>query len=202
MRFVHASMLLIALVPIRLVSAPAQTESILDARGSLARYFKSECETLTSRSLADIHDLKDWESRRGEYRRQLQEMLGLWPMPERTDLRPVITGKIEHPEFTVEKLHFQASPGLYVTANLYLPREVKTPAPAILYVCGHSRVMTNGVSCGNKTGYQHHGAWFARHGYVCLMIDTLQLGEIEGIHHGTYRENSGGGIRGVTHLLA
>ena len=29
--------------------------------------------------------------------------------------------------------------------------------------------------------------WFARHGYVCLTIDTLQLGEIEGIHHGTYR---------------
>ena len=23
-------------------------------------------------------------------------------------------------------------------------------------------------SLGNKTGYQHHGAWFARHGYVCL----------------------------------
>ena len=25
-------------------------------------------------------------------------------------------------------------------------------------------------------------------GYVCLTIDTLQLGEIEGLHHGTYRE--------------
>ncbi|MHC4437821.1 MAG: alpha/beta hydrolase family protein, partial [Planctomycetota bacterium] len=31
------------------------------------------------------------------------------------------------------------------------------------------------------------GAWFARHGYVCFTIDTLQRGEIEGIHHGTYR---------------
>jgi dienelactone hydrolase len=182
-------MLLLALVPIRLVSAPAQTESILDSTGPLARYFKSECETLSSRNLADILVLKDWASRRDEYRRQLQEMLGLWPMPEKTPLHPVLTGKIEHPEMTVEKLHFQASPGLYVTANLYLPRGVNTPAPGILYVCGHSRVVTNGASCGNKTGYQHHGAWFARHGYVCLTIDTLQLGEIEGTHHGTYREN-------------
>jgi hypothetical protein len=41
---------------------------------------------------------------------------------------------------------------------------------------------------GNKTGYQHHGVWFARHGYVCLIIDTIQLGEIPGIHHGTYKE--------------
>ena len=30
--------------------------------------------------------------------------------------------------------------------------------------------------------------WFASNGYVCLIIDTLQLGEIAGIHHGTYRE--------------
>jgi Prolyl oligopeptidase family len=30
--------------------------------------------------------------------------------------------------------------------------------------------------------------WFASNGYICLAIDTLQLGEIPGIHHGTYRE--------------
>ena len=46
----------------------------------------------------------------------------------------------------------------------------------------------DGVSYGNKTAYQHHGVWFASNGYVCLVIDTLQLGEIAGIHHGTYRE--------------
>jgi dienelactone hydrolase len=55
-------------------------------------------------------------------------------------------------------------------------------------VCGHAQVKTNGVSCGNKTAYQHHGIWFARNGYACLIIDTVQLGEIEGLHHGTYRE--------------
>src|SRR5262245_55626200 len=30
--------------------------------------------------------------------------------------------------------------------------------------------------------------WFASNGYVCLVVDTLQLGEIAGKHHGTYRE--------------
>jgi dienelactone hydrolase len=162
----------------------------------LADYFRAETAELAARCLADIKTLDDWKSRREEYRRQLQEMLGLWPMPERTDLKPVITGRIEQDEFTVEKLHFQASPHLYVTANLYLPKkptpgasaEGNQPAPAILYVCGHSKMTTNGLSLGNKTGYQHHGAWFARNGYVCLVIDSLQLGEIEGLHHGTYRE--------------
>ena len=55
--------------------------------------------------------------------------------------------------------------------------------PAVLYVCGHSGRGRD----GNKTAFQHHGMWFATHGYVCLIIDTLQLGEIAAIHHGTYR---------------
>ena len=30
----------------------------------------------------------------------------------------------------------------------------------------------------NKTGYQLHGIWYARHCYVCLILDTIQLCEI------------------------
>ncbi|MCP4507687.1 MAG: prolyl oligopeptidase family serine peptidase, partial [Fuerstiella sp.] len=86
-----------------------------------------------------------------------------------------------------EKLHFESMPGLYVTANLYLPAKIDKALPTVLYVCGHARVKEGDVSFGNKTGYQHHGAWFARNGYACLTIDTVQLGEIEGVHHGTYR---------------
>jgi hypothetical protein len=48
--------------------------------------------------------------------------------------------------------------------------------------------MTNGISCGSKAGYQRHGEWFARNGYVCLMIDMLEYAEIQGQHHGTSRE--------------
>ena len=154
---------------------------------NLAAYFEAEVGRLESACLADVKTLADWTKQRDERRRQLFDMLGLWPLPERTDLKPVVTGKVDGDGFTVEKLHFQSQPGLYVTANLYLPRNAPAPAPTILYVCGHAEVKTNGVSYGNKTYYQHHGAWFAQHGYVCLVIDTLQLGEIQGDHHGTYR---------------
>jgi dienelactone hydrolase len=89
----------------------------------------------------------------------------------------------------IDKLHFQSRPGLYVTGNLYRPkasreRERPEKLPAILYVCGHSGRGRD----GNKTAFQDHGMWFASNGYVCLVVDTLQLGEIPGIHHGTYRE--------------
>ncbi len=154
----------------------------------LADYFRAQTTAISESCLTDIQSLEDWQGRREEYRRQLQEMLGLWPLPERTELQPVITGKLEESEYKVEKLQFQALPRLYVTANLYLPKKLEQPAPAILYVCGHARVFTNGASCGNKTDYQRHGEWFARNGYVCLVIDTLQLGEVEGHHRGTHHE--------------
>ncbi|MFM9081972.1 MAG: alpha/beta hydrolase, partial [Opitutaceae bacterium] len=153
-----------------------------------AEYFRAETARLAGASLADIRTLEDWKARRATYREQLLEMLGLSPLPERTDLKPVVTGRVEHAEFTVEKLHFQSLPGLYVTANLYVPRTLGgKKAPAILYACGHALVKDGETVLGNKTGYQHHGAWFARHGYVCLAIDTIQLGELEGVHHGTRR---------------
>ncbi|MCS6852794.1 MAG: prolyl oligopeptidase family serine peptidase [Gemmataceae bacterium] len=172
-----------------LVSVGAAAEPAAARRGDawLAAYFRAETRRLADACLSDIRTLADWTSRREEYRRQLREMLGLDPFPERTPLQAQVTGTVDHPEFTVEKIHFQSRPGLYVTGNLYIPKGLKKPAPTILYVCGHSRVVHDGVPLGAKTHYQHHAGWFARHGYVCFVIDTLQLGEIEGIHHGTYR---------------
>jgi dienelactone hydrolase len=168
-------------------AAPAPAAATAADR-ALEDYFRTETDALSASCLADIKSAADWTTRRAEYRRQLFEMLGLWPLPERTELKPAVTGRIEREGFAVEKLHFQSLPGLYVTANLYLPKPQARPAPAVLYVCGHALVKTNGVSYGNKVGYQHHGIWFARHGYVCLLIDSVQLGEIEGLHHGTYRQ--------------
>ena len=101
------------------------------------------------------------------------------PEPERTPLHATVTSVYRRPEFVVENLHFQSMPGLYVTANLYRPAESDSPRPAVLYVCGHS---SQGGRNGNKVAYQSHGIWLAKHGYVCLMVDTLQLGEIAAIH--------------------
>ncbi len=154
-----------------------------------AEYFRAETRTLGERSLADIRTLEDWDKYKVTARKQLFEMLGLDPLPPKTDLKATVTGTLDHPDFTVEMLHYQSRPGLYVTGNVYVPKRLSAPAPAILYVCGHSVVKTNGVSYGAKAGYQHWGAWFARNGYVCLIIDTVQLGEIEGIHHGTHSKD-------------
>ena len=170
-------------------SLAADSSATNSASTEMAHEFlKQEARRLDAKFLDGITNKAQWEARRGELRQQYLEMLGLWPMPERTPLEAKVTGVLERDEgFRVEKLHFQSRPGLYVTGNLYLPKDAKAGAklPAVLYVCGHSGRGRD----GNKTAFQHHGMWFAMHGYAALLIDTLQLGEIAAIHHGTYRYN-------------
>ena len=162
----------------------------------------------------DLQSLASWQQRHAQYREEYLYMLGLWPLPEKTPLHPTVTGTMVEDGFVVEMIHYQSRPGLYVTGNLYRPaKSDREKHPAVLYVCGHSSRGRN----GNKTAYQSHGIWFARHGYVCLLLDTLQLGEIGATHHGTYREgrwwwHSRGytpagvecwnGIRGIDYLMS
>jgi dienelactone hydrolase len=153
----------------------------------LAEYFRQETAAIAAACLDGIRTRDDWERQRVDYRRQLLDMLGLDPLPQKTPLEPLVTGTVTRDEFVVENVHFQSLPGLHVTGNLFLPRGEARPAPAILYVCGHAPGRHEGLNVGGKTVYRHHGEWFARHGYVCLVVDTLQFGEIEGIHHGLYR---------------
>lgn len=145
-------------------------------------------EEATNRELQEI-SRDNWQETQAAWRDELQEMLGLKPWPERTSLEPKITSTLEGNGYRVENLHFQPSPKLYVGANFYLPTGTKPSAgwPAVLYVCGHAKVDEFGRLAGNKTSYQHHGIWFARHGIACLIIDTIQLGEFQGEHHGTYK---------------
>jgi len=186
--------LLLTICNVHQAAPPAGWKIPADVRGGVMidNYFRKETAALTqqtARRIAAVKTTADWVQLKKELRKELQEMLGLDPFPAKTDLKPVVTGKVEHAEFTVENIHFQSKPHLYVTGNLYLPKQRNKKLPAILYVCGHGGVKKNGVSYGNKVHYQHHGSWFSRNGYVCLTIDTLQLGEIEGMHHGTYKYN-------------
>jgi hypothetical protein len=152
-------------------------------------YFKAETELIAARTAAVLTNTTEWKRNRDTYRKQLFEMLSLDPLPARGDLKATVTGRVEKDDFVVENIHFQSLPGLYVTANLYLPKQIDKPLPTVLYLSGHGPVIKDGVSYGNKVTYQHHGIWFARHGYACLILDSLQLGEILGLHHGLPRGN-------------
>src|SRR5262245_7069662 len=147
-------------------------------------YVARESEKISAAFANDVKSLADWQKKRPEYLEEYFYMLGLSPRPERTPLRATTTGTLKGDGYEVDMLHYQSRPQLYVTGNLYRPAIAKAgeKLPAVFYVCGHSGRGRD----GNKVAYQSHGIWFARHGYVCLVVDSLQLGEIAAIHHGTY----------------
>ena len=178
----HPALLLVLLVVHPLHAQPKSTPSDL----MLEKYLGAQADKLTQKYLDGARTRAEWEKKRPRLYQEYMDMLGLWPLPERTPLQATVTGKLERHGAVIENLHFQSRPGLYVTGNLYRPKSAKAgqKLPTILYVCGHSGRGRD----GNKTAFQDHGLWFANNGYVCLVIDTLQLGEIPGIHHGTYNK--------------
>ena len=82
-------------------------------------------------------DSDAWSRRREEVRRRMLVALGLWPEPTRTPLAPVIHGRIDRGDHTVEKVIFESLPGLFVTGNLYRPVGAKGRVPAVLFAHGH-----------------------------------------------------------------
>lgn len=78
-----------------------------------------------------------WLARREYVRRRILVSLGLWPMPPKTPLNPIIHGRMELDGYSVEKVFFESLPGFYVTGNLYRPRGRPGPFPLVLCPHGH-----------------------------------------------------------------
>jgi len=142
---------------------------------------REEARQVSSASLSVPLSPAQWEATVAQRREMWREMLGLSPLPPRTPLEATVTGVLERGDYVVEKIHFQCIPGAYVIGNLYRPAKVEGRLPAVLYLCGHTKGKVNAP-------YQANPRWFGQHGYVALVLDPIQLGESQGFHHGTYRE--------------
>lgn len=164
------------------IASPAAAQTPTPGDAMIEKYLAQETAKLSQKVFDGAKSLEEWQARRQRLKEEYLYMLGLWPLPEKTPLHATITGTLERDDFVVDRIHFQSKPGLYVSGNLYRPKKIDKKLPAVLYVCGHS----NRGKAGNKVAFQDHGMWFASNGYICLVIDTLQLGEIWGVHHGTY----------------
>ena len=156
---------------------PAAAQDWTTMHGAL----RKEARQVSSSSLAVPLSPKQWRATEVQRREMWRDMLGLSPLPPRTSLKATVTGKLERGDYVVEKIHFQCLPGAYVVGNLYRPAKSAGRLPAVLYLCGHTKGKVNAT-------YQANPRWFGQHGYVALVLDPIQLGESQGFHHGTYRD--------------
>ena len=99
----------------------------------------------------------------------------LWTLiggkPVKTELQPRLTGEIHQPGYRIEKLVYESRPGLFVTANLYIPAAGTGPFPAVLFQCGH-------YWAGKAyPSYQRCCQGLAQLGFVVLAFDPMGQGE-------------------------
>ena len=130
-----------------------------------------------------------WYQRAERLRRRVLVSTGLWPMPDKTPLKPVIFGKTQRKGFTVEKVYFQSLPGHYVTGLLFRPdAPKKTPMPGVLSPHGHggrmqafseaelAKQIAQGAEHFEKSGKKPklaRCAQLARMGCVTFIFDML-----------------------------
>lgn len=151
----------------------------------IREYLSREARTITANALAALKTPAEFKRRTPELRRQFMDMMGLADLATAANRPPVpvhVTGVIERSSYRIEKLHYESLPNLHVTANLYLPKAANADAkrPGVLYVCGHAP--------NQKVHYQGHPKRLAELGFPTLIVETVQLGENAGYHHGCYRE--------------
>ncbi len=145
-------------------------------------------------------DRAEWERRAAALREQVLVAEGLWPMPERGPLEPVIHGTIDRDEYTIEKVYFRSMPGHYVSGNLYRPKGKPGRLPAVLCPHGHwtngrliwntdavcKKQMESGAEStieGARSPLQARCAMLARMGCVVFFYDMVGYADSTEIEH-------------------
>lgn len=163
-------------------AAPVENNSQSDTpSNNIRNYLTRVAREMTTNSLTYIHDLDDWKNVRADRLKEFISMVSLEDMPlqgNRPPLNVTITGEIQMEGYRIIKLYYESLPDLYVPAHLYMPDNISEPRAAVLYLCGHSHTQ--------MVHYQPHARKFARLGFVCLIVETIQYGEVWGEHWGEY----------------
>lgn len=102
---------------------------------------------------------------------QFIESMGGIPYDPSLPLNARITGWIEQEYYTIEKLIFESRSGVYVTANVYVPKNKEKPHGAVLFLCGHS------YNAKAMVRYQAAAAIIASCGLTVLTMDPIGQGE-------------------------
>jgi hypothetical protein len=101
------------------------------ARAMLGAYVTKALEPVAAarqRALAALATPDAWRRRQEDVRQRLNESLGDFGPKCPLDARTV--GKLDRPDYVIEKVIFQSQPGYFCTTNLYLPKRTASPPRA------------------------------------------------------------------------
>lgn len=146
----------------------------IDIEESLRR----RIERFTDGAFEGVATLDDWKVVREERRREFWQCLGLNPRPETCDPATREFSTLSGSGFRARNIGFQILPDCWSSAAVYYPEPLpEKAAPGVLYVCGHAKI--------GLWHYQASAIMWARRGYVCLILDTIEQHDNPGEHHGS-----------------
>ncbi|MEP7110447.1 MAG: prolyl oligopeptidase family serine peptidase [Ferruginibacter sp.] len=124
-----------------------------------------------------------WESDRVQLKNRIIKITGAL-ISQKLPLNIKETGSIQMKGYSIKNIAFQTRPGIYATANLYIPEGKAFPDdkagqgkfPGVIVMMGHY----SGGRLYDK--YQSVGITLALNGYVSLCIDPWGSGERTTIH--------------------
>lgn len=119
---------------------------------------------------AQITTIEQLESHKKEMRQRFIESIG-GLVETNLPLDAKVTKVEEYDEFTLESIIYRSCENTYVTGSMYLPKGIAKPAPAVLFVCGHSQ---NGRM---YDVYQVVCRTLVRAGLIVFAIDPTGQGE-------------------------
>jgi hypothetical protein len=116
----------------------------------------------------------EWHTYRVKLKNEISKKTGAL-LHQNLPLNLKETGRVKMKGYTIKNIAFQTRPGIYATANLYIP-DGEGKFPAVIVMMGHS---TEGRLYDK---YQAVGITLALNGYVSLCIDPWGSGERTTIH--------------------
>jgi cephalosporin-C deacetylase-like acetyl esterase len=128
-----------------------------------------EANLRESRAFAAVTTREQWEAYRDTRIKALRESLGEFP-PAPKELRVVVTRTLDGDGYRIHNLVYETRPGLWVSANLYLPTVPPEKMPGVLISHSHHTPKTHGE-------LQDMGMTWARSGVAVLVPDHLGHGE-------------------------
>jgi cephalosporin-C deacetylase-like acetyl esterase len=144
-------------------------------------YLAAEAAKLQQEAWERINSPEKLDTEKEQLLKEFRFMIGLDPLPARTPLELTRVRTVDCKGYTIEVLHYQSLPGFYVTANLYKPKKSTGPFPAVVWGPGHSS-----DTYGAKALRQNYAIPWVRDGYICLVVDPIQVAEVFGVHRGTH----------------
>ena len=127
----------------------------------------------------------DWEERARHIREHILACAGLWPLPDKTPLKPRIFSRLERDGYAVEKVFFESLPGFFVCGNLYSPVPWTAGSiPAI--ACPHGHWKRGRLEHGDSGSVPGRCINLARQGNVVFTYDMAGHNDSDQIDHGGF----------------